>query len=310
MDPTIHNDDRDGGLPEGLGRWVGRALVLAVVALALLRGWHGLALVAVCAAAGPYLGAVLSRAFRGRRKLLAVAVALGVAGAAVAVPGVAGLFSFATLGSVGLWAPLAALLLTAVPKPVLERERLKDADKLRMMLDLYPHPEGGRWTPERMGEATDDALDARTFRDLSEGRGDAVGSLGLSLDEAAAMARAMDFPLELWYRKIEWWEALHERWRRGEDVSERLQEWDCVTPERAAERLAVSAEDVMEMVAVGQLEAREDREGGWQIREDPVFREEMERAGKDASVLPPVPRSAKPGRTGSGNHLDRRGKPL
>ena len=302
-----HGEHEGGG---GSSRWLSGTLVLCVVIFAALRGWYGLALVAVCAALGPFLGLALSRLFRRRRALLAVAVALGVVGVAVAILGLLGLTPFAEVGGVALWAPLAALLLAAVPKPILERERLKDADKMRMMLDLYPHPDGGRWTPEKMEAATDGELDARTCRYLLAGEGESVGSLGLSFEQEAAMARAMDFPMELQYRKIEWWEALYADWKNGADVSDKLQEWDCVTPERAAERLDIPTDDVMEMVAAGELEARRGRDGAWQIREHGVFENEILQRGKDPDILPPMPRHARPGRTGAANHLDRRGKPF
>lgn len=295
----------------GLARWVGAAVLVSVVVLAAFRGWYGLALVALGLGLGPYLGRALSRPFRGRRASLAVAVALGVAGVFVANLGFFGFLDPARVGGVGLWAPAAALLLAAVPRPVMERERLKEADKLRMMLDLYPHPEGGRWTAERVEEATDGEVDARTFRDVLEARGEVVSSLGMDPMQDRALARAMDFPMELWYRRIEWWEDLYGRWERGEDVSDRLQEWDCVTPERAAERLGVSPGGVMEMISVGELEARRGRDGTWQVREDGVFLKEMEKDGKDSALIPPpAPRSARPGRTGTANHLDRGGRPF
>ena len=298
----------NGSQVAGLARWVGAAVLISVVIFAALRGWYGLALVALGLGLGPYLGRALSRLFRGRRALLAVA--LGVAGGLVAGLGFFGFLDLARVGGVGLWAPVAALLFAAVPRPVMERERLKEADKLGIMLDLYTHPEGGRWTAERMEEATDGELDARAFRDVLEAKGEVVSSLGLDPVQDRALARAMDFPLELWYRKIEWWEDLHGRWERGEDVSDELQEWNCVTPERAAERLGVSPGEVMGMISVGELEARRGRDGAWQVREDGVFLKEMEKEGKDTSLFPRAPRSARPGRTGTANHLDRGGRPF
>ena len=291
-------------------RWLWLTLLACALIFGTLRGYYVLALVAVCAVGGVFLGSALSRTLRDRRTLLVLAIAFGVGGVVVMASGLLGLLSFARIGEVGLWMPLVALLLAGSLKLVLERERLKDADKLRIMLDLYPHPDGGRWTAEKMERATDGELDARTFRDLLEARGKVVGSLGLSFEQEAALAQAMDLPVELCYRRIEWWEALHADWKRGANVTDRLQEWDCVTPERAAERLDISVRDVMDMIEAGDLEARRGRDDAWQVRENGVFESEMLKEGKDPEMLPLTPRHARPGGTGAANHLDRYGKPF
>ena len=299
-------------LTEGAGslRWLYLTLLACALIFGTLRGYYGLVLVAVCVVLGTLLGSALSKTFRNRRTLLVLAVALGAGSATVAVLGLLGRLSFTRVEETGLWLPAAALLLAPSLKLLVERERSKDADKLRMMLDLYPHPDGGRWTAEKMERATEGELDARTFEDLLQARGKLVGSLGLSPVQDAALARAMDFPYELWTRNIEWWEALHGDWRRGEDVADRLHEWDCVTPERAAERLELSTADIMRMVEDDELEARQGRDGEWQIREHDVFEAEFLKEGRDPDVLPSIPRHSANGRTGTANHLDRFGKPF
>lgn len=306
-------DNIDGGnreLVEGYVRWSGRAFVLAVVVLAALRGWYGLALIVVCAVAGAYLGATIARTARSQRALGSAALSISVSCVILAVLGFGGLLGLAEVGGIGLWGPLLALLGTALLGLLLERERRKDAEKFRMMLRLYPHPNGGRWDGEKMESSTQGEVTREAFVDLEEGKSRIVGALGLSPPQEAAMAQAMDFPAELWYRKLEWWQDVYRDWEGGVDVSDKLREWDCVTPERAAERLGTSSEEVLEMVAACELEGRKDRQGNWQIREYGVFAKEVEARGKDASLLPPRPRDARPGRTGSGNYHDRFGRPF
>ena len=305
-----NSDDGNRELMEGYARWSGGAFVLAAVVLAALRGWYDLALIVVCAVAGGYLGAAFARRARSRRTLENAALAIAVSCVVLAALGFGGLLGFAEVGGLGLWGPFVALLGAALPGLLIERERRKDAEKFRMMLRLYPHPDGGRWDGEKMERATQGGITREVFADLERGRGGAIGPLGLSPPQWAAMAQAMDFPLELWHRKLEWWQEVYRDWEGGTDVSDKLQEWDCVTPERAAERLGTSRDEVLQMVSAGELEGREDREGNWQVREEGVFRKEMEAKGKDTRLLPPHPRDARPGRTGSGNYHDRFGRPF
>ena len=300
-------DDGHRDLMEGYARWSGRAFVFAVVVLAALRGWYGFALIVVCAVAGVYLGAAFARTAGSRRTLENAALAIAVSCVVLAALGFGGLVGLAKVGGVGLWWPFVALPGAALPGLLIERERRKDAEKFRMMLRLYPHPDGGRWDGEKMERATQGGITREVFADLERGRG---GALGLSPPQEAAMAQVMDFPLELWYCKLEWWQEVYRDRESGADVSDKLQEWDCVTPERAAERLGTSRDEVLKMVSAGKLEGREDREGNWQIREYGVFEKEMEARGKDTTLLPPHPRHARPGRTGSGNYRDRFGRPF
>lgn len=320
MDGNGGIGDRDRELAGAYVAWLWRAVLLAVVVLAVLRGWYELALISLGASAGPSLGRILSKVLQDRKATSVVAVAVAVICAGLASTGFAGLLPPLEYRGVGLWGPLLALLGSLLLSPLgaslarlsLSGERGKDSEKFRMMLELYPHPDGGAWDGERMELATEGEVPREVFRDLLTGRDEVLGTLGLDPDRAAALARAMDFPVELWYRRLGWWQEVYADWKRGEDVSLRLQEWDCVTPERAAERLGLSVEEVMEMAAVGELEARKGPEGEWQVRENGVFRAELEKQGKHVAVsaLPPVPRSARPGRTGSGNYHDRFGKPF
>lgn len=286
---------------------LGRGVVLAVVALALLRGWVELALLAILAVTGFYAGKVAWNAIQDRRNIKRVLLGVGVVSAALAVLGFGGFLSALTVGGYALWGPLVGFGAAFCFGGLLGLEKRTDALKFRMMLELYPPSEGGGWDARRMEEATNGAVTADSFEAMRDGRGSVLGP---SPEEDAALARAMDFPLELRYRKFSWWEKLYEDWKKGDDVRDKLYEWDCVTPERAAERLETSPDEILRMVEVGELEGRKGRDGRWQIREHGIFEHELDRRGEGHLPLPPHPRNTRPGRTGSANTLDRFGRPF
>jgi hypothetical protein len=93
------------------------------------------------------------------------------------------------------------------------------ARKFRLMLEMIPHPDAGRWTPTKMERATDGEVSVSYFSYLRDGRIDIPRA-----DKIERIARAMDFPPELWFRTLHWWEEVYDRWQKGEDVGEELRE--------------------------------------------------------------------------------------
>jgi hypothetical protein len=93
------------------------------------------------------------------------------------------------------------------------------AKKFRFMLEMIPHPDGGEWTPTKMERATDGQVSMSYFSYLRDGRIDIPRA-----DKIEHIATAMDFPPELWFRDLDWWERVYERWKRGEDVERELKE--------------------------------------------------------------------------------------
>lgn len=88
------------------------------------------------------------------------------------------------------------------------------SEKFRIMLKLVPHPDGGEWTGTKMERATDRRVQASYFTSLRDGHIEIPRA-----DKVEAIARAMRFPPELWFKSLPWWEALYERWEGGGDVA-------------------------------------------------------------------------------------------
>lgn len=91
------------------------------------------------------------------------------------------------------------------------------AKKLRIMLELIAHPNGGEWTGQKMKRATEDRVQPSYFNMLRD------GDIGIPrADKVEAMAEAMGFPVALWFKSLSWWEEVYERWKKGEEVEAAL----------------------------------------------------------------------------------------
>jgi transcriptional regulator with XRE-family HTH domain len=73
------------------------------------------------------------------------------------------------------------------------------------LLEMYPHPEGGKWTGPRMQEATGGFVNAAYFSNLLAGRIKQPG-----LDKLKAIAEAMGFPPQLWLEEPDSWGRLED----------------------------------------------------------------------------------------------------
>ncbi|QIN78466.1 hypothetical protein GBA65_07965 [Rubrobacter marinus] len=107
------------------------------------------------------------------------------------------------------------------------------SEKFRIMLKLIPHPDGGEWTGSKMERATDRRVQASYFTSLRDGHIEIPRA-----DKVEAIAHAMRFPPELWFKGLSWWEALYERWEGGGDVAGTLGQREVVNAGRhVSERL-------------------------------------------------------------------------
>lgn len=70
----------------------------------------------------------------------------------------------------------------------------------KRLLQMYPHPDGGRWSGPKMQEATGGFVNASYFSNLLNGRIKQPG-----LDKLKAIAEAMGFPPDLWLEEPERW---------------------------------------------------------------------------------------------------------
>lgn len=273
-------------------------IILSVVIFAALRGSYQVALTALAAAAGFYAGKLIAEASESKATLKTLIVGAFFLAAGIVAGRVLGLLPEIELRGFGLWTPLAALFGASILGLGSGVERKGNAQKFRAILELYPHPDGGQWTAEGMERATNGEAPSPYFEDLLAGR----IQLG-SMEAEVAMARAMDFPSELWNRKPEWWQETLDRKRRGEDVGDRLQEWDCYTPEVAAKLLGVSREEIMTMVRERELEGRRGADGYWQIRAAGVDHIDFANHGTEAWALPRYNRMPDTDRAGSGRYI-------
>lgn len=90
-------------------------------------------------------------------------------------------------------------------------------NKFRMMLKLYTHSDGEEWTGPEMEADTNGEVTAEFFSDLLEGTAHIPNP-----EQLLAIAEAMGFPVEFWFRGSWWWETIYEDWKQGEDVEDRL----------------------------------------------------------------------------------------
>lgn len=86
------------------------------------------------------------------------------------------------------------------------------AEKFRLMLDLIPYPDGGRWTGARMERATGGVIAASYFSTLKDGRIEVPKA-----DKLEAIAEAMGFAPGLWFEELAWWRGLREKAEVGAD---------------------------------------------------------------------------------------------
>lgn len=279
---------------EGYVELLGGTLMLAIVVLALLRGWLDLAYVVIAVMAGLGMAKLLAEFVPYRTLIKTVAACVGIICVLVAALGIVGVLPMVQVGGRGLWIPLFSLLAAFSIREVLELPKRTEVEKFRMMLQLYPPSDGAEWTPRKMEQTSDGEVSAAAFAALRAGKGKALGP---SWQEIAALSKAMRFPYELWYRKIEWWEKVYADWSAGADVEDKLQEWDYETLDGTAKRLGVTPEEVLQMIATGEIEGRKDREGRWQVREWSVFEQEVARREGGPPMLPPVPRAPRTTRT-------------
>lgn len=89
--------------------------------------------------------------------------------------------------------------------------------KFNIMLEVLAAPDGGEWTGTKMERATDGRVRTTYFASLRDGHTRIPGA-----DKLEYIAEAMGFPVQLWFRSVEWWEELLGRWKDGEDVKPAL----------------------------------------------------------------------------------------
>jgi hypothetical protein len=89
--------------------------------------------------------------------------------------------------------------------------------KFNIMLKVISGPDGGEWTGTKMERATGGKLLTSYFSSLRDGH------IAIPrADKIEAIANAMGFPPQLWFKDVEWWEQVYERWEKGEDVGPSL----------------------------------------------------------------------------------------
>ena len=68
------------------------------------------------------------------------------------------------------------------------------AQKFEALLEMYPHPDGRKWSGQEIDEATGGVVTRSYVTNLRKGRIDNPG-----YEKLAAMAKAMGFPPEVWF---------------------------------------------------------------------------------------------------------------
>src|SRR5215207_6900821 len=68
------------------------------------------------------------------------------------------------------------------------------AQKFEVLLEMYRHPDGRKWSGQEIDEATGGVVSRSYVTNLRKGRIDNPGYAKL-----AAMAKAMGFPVEMWF---------------------------------------------------------------------------------------------------------------
>lgn len=91
------------------------------------------------------------------------------------------------------------------------------AGKFRIMLEMIPHPDGGKWSGTKMERATNGKIKTSYFSSLRDGHIDIP-----RVDKIEAIASTMGFLPQLWFKKLGWWENLRARGAAGDDVGTAL----------------------------------------------------------------------------------------
>ena len=117
-----------------------------------------------------------------------------------------------------------------------------------------------------MERATDRKVQASYFTSLRDGHIEIPRA-----DKIEAIARAMRFPPELWFKDLSWWETLYERSEAGEDLAATLERSEEQRGGRVSERL----NKLLELAVNEQTgEPLSDREvaklSGGRLREEDV----------------------------------------
>jgi transcriptional regulator with XRE-family HTH domain len=71
------------------------------------------------------------------------------------------------------------------------------AHKFERLLEMYPHPDGRRWSGQEIDEATGGIVTRSYVTNLRKGRIENPG-----FEKLRAIAKVMDFPPELWFREM------------------------------------------------------------------------------------------------------------
>jgi hypothetical protein len=82
--------------------------------------------------------------------------------------------------------------------------------KFVIMLRVFAAPDGGKWTGTKMERATEGRVITSYFSSLRDGH------IGIPrADKLESIAFAMGFPVQLWFRDLEWWEEVLSQWESG-----------------------------------------------------------------------------------------------
>lgn len=94
-------------------------------------------------------------------------------------------------------------------------ERLSDYNKkFRIMLAVIAAPDGGEWGPSKMSRATSGAIGTSYYNALRDGHVQMPKA-----NKMQAVAAAMGFPPQLWFKDLQWWQHTYNRWETGDDLS-------------------------------------------------------------------------------------------
>lgn len=147
-------------------RAVGLGTALAVALLALAGGAGGVALAVIFATFGFYAVKPVARAFPRRLWLKRIGYLVGTVCVALILLRALSLLPDLALRGYGLWGPLLTLLLAFTASILLEREKVAEADKFRVILALHPRADGSEWSAKQMEARTDGEVSIEFFERL------------------------------------------------------------------------------------------------------------------------------------------------
>lgn len=105
--------------------------------------------------------------------------------------------------------------------------------KFRIMLAIMAAPDGRQWGPSKMSRATSGAIGTSYFNALRDGHVHIPKA-----DKMQAVAAAMGFPPQLWFKDLQWWQHTYNRWEAGDDLSTLLtQDQDSISVQARISRL-------------------------------------------------------------------------